>query len=127
MQIKLDKTSSGWQAETTIDLDRHRVLVILSARSQGQATMLVTRATVYARGEGGAMVHDPGTESRLGDFDQVVAYRRFERLTEKAVHVHHDQVLAKLSTIRVRIEQHDLQGAPLSHAACREELGACHV
>jgi hypothetical protein len=129
MQIKLVNTSNGWQAETSIDLDQHRVLVIRTARAQAGLSDLVTRATVSTRVDENTLIHDFGSDSRAADFDQLVASSPcslLKQLTEKIVHEQHDKALATMRMIRARIEQHYQEDAPLCDAACREELGHVH-
>jgi predicted HD phosphohydrolase len=129
MQIKLVNTSNGWQAETSIDLDQHRVLVIRTARAQAGLSDLVTRATVSTRVDENTLIHDVGSDSRAADFDQLVASSPcglLKELTEKLVHEQHDKALAAQRLIRARIEQYYRQDEPLSDAACREELGVSH-
>lgn len=129
MRIQLESTSCGWSAETLIELDQHRVLLIRTARAPGNLSNLVTHATVSTRLEDGELIHDIGGDARQGDFDQLLASTPCilnGHITKVLARRQHDKVLGTLPDLRTRITQHYRHVPPLDCSACREEPGAHH-
>lgn len=106
MQIHLSKTTAGWQAHSTIDLDDGRVLSLITVRSTRFRASLVTKAVVSTPEEDGLLRCAAPSENDVGDYQDAVIVSAPPRLTKAVVREQQARALAGLESIKASVEQH---------------------
>lgn len=129
MQTHLVKNGRAWRAETVIEIEAQRRLIIGTVRSANYPRTLVTQAFVESRGASGALSYTVGHPGDPGDFNRAIQIDTVPRQTRQAVHAVHARALQRLRHIKALVQQHYLKTATaLTPQVSREaDKGDCHA
>lgn len=103
MQTRVFKDRDGWKAETRLDLEGSRVLMIKTRRNLQHK--LASTASVWHCDGGGVMRHAYGFGTG-GDYDQPLIQVSVPRVTESVVQAQHKRAIADLPYIKSRVAEH---------------------
>lgn len=103
MDTRVYKDRDGWNANTTIDFDAGRQLVI---RTYKRPNSLLTTASVFTVLPDGGTRHLLGFGSGLGDFYGQLIVSKPARTTAKVVALQHGDALAQIDKIKATAFAH---------------------